>query len=217
MADQLNTQPNQNEEYFLYEAEPSDLDPLIQREEDFFYGTVLLNWTGPSDLPDEENRRWFVLIMVASFTVILLAVFIGELILALIIAGVAWLSYLLRRLPSQDIDYAITTTGFFAQDKFYPWSELNGFWLVKDHGHYVLGLETNRRFFGSLMVLLGTQNPFEVKEALSNFIPEHEHKSRSQINVFAEWSGKAIDFVAGKAQSSMKQLRAPKKNSSSSE
>lgn len=208
MNDQQNT--NQEEYVNLYQASPDELEPLIRQEEDYFHGNVLLSWEGPSDLPDEENRRWFLLIMSASVFVILIAVLMNQLTLALIIAGVAWLSYLLRRLPSQEITYVITTTGFFTQEKFYPWSELGGFWIIKDHGHYVLGLETNKRFFSSLMVLLGTQNPFEVKEALSNFIPEHEDKSRSNINTWIEKAGHVIDSIVDKASQKVKQIRNPK-------
>ncbi len=171
-----------------------ELEPLLDQEEDYTHGRPLLSFNGPSDLPVEENRRWFALVMTVCVVLVLLSIAVQKSLLALILCGVAVLTYMLSRLPNQDIENVITSTGFFTRNKFYPWSQLNGFWIIKDNGHYVLGLETNRRAFSHEMILLGNQNPLEVKQLLTQFIPHKEdHKQDSLsliINNSAIWLDK---------------------------
>ncbi len=193
---------NDNDELYPNYDQPGDLDPLIDQEEDYIHGRPLLTWTGPSDLPEEANRRWFMLMITASFVLIGISLIIKRYILSIILIGIAWLTYMLSKLPSRDIEHAVTTTGFFSQDKFYPWSDLNSFWIIKDHGHYVLGLDTNRRLFASVVILLGAQNPIEVKEVISQYLPLRENHGKDMINQLFEKSSHYLEhFVdAGKAK-----------------
>lgn len=188
-------------------SEPDDLEPLIDQDEDYIHGAPLLAWQGPSDLPEEENRKWFLFVMVASVVLILVSLVIHRPMLALIIAGVAWLSLMLRRLPSQDIDYIVTTTGFFIQDRFYPWSELEGFWIMKDHGHYVLGLDTEKKLFSSMMILLGEQNPLEIKEVLSLYIPFNEEYTKDFVSTWIENGINFIDDAMGVISTKFSQMK----------
>lgn len=173
--------------------ETDDYLSLDQEEEDYTHGRPLLAFTGPSDLPREENRRWFTLVITASVLLILFALLFQQILLAIILIGVAWLTYMLTRIPNQEVENVITSTGFFSQDKFYPWSQLNGFWIIKDHGHYVLGLETDRRAFSNVMILLGSQNPIEVKQVLSQYIPYREDHRPDILSVMMEKGAILLD------------------------
>jgi len=193
---------NDNDEQYPRYDEPGDLEPLIDQEEDYMHGRPLLTWTGPSDLPEDANRRWFMLMITASFVLIGVSLVIKRYILSIILIGIAWLTYMLSKLPARDNEHVITTTGFFSQDKFYPWSDLNSFWIMKDHGHYVLGLDTNRTLFSSVVILLGAQNPIEVKEVMTQYLPLRENHGKDMINVLFEKSSHYLEkFVdQGKAR-----------------
>jgi hypothetical protein len=169
------------------------LQPLLQTDDDYVHGLPLLSWNGPSDLPEEENRRWFLLIIVLSVVLVLLAILMKKYFLTVIILLVSWLTYMLSRIPAQEIEHTITSTGIFTNNKFYAWNELSSFYIIKDHGHYVLGLDTNRRFFSSVPILLGNQNPVEVKEVLLQYLPNNELKEQDVVNTWIDKASNIID------------------------
>lgn len=195
---------NENDDLTNYYEEPDRLQPMLESDEDYTHGRPLMAFTGPSDLPKEENRRWFMLVMTASVLLILVALLINKVLLAIILIGVAWLTYMLTRLPNQEIENIVTTTGFFTQNKFFPWSQLNGFWIIKDHGHYVLGLETTRRAFSNVMILLGSQNPLEVRQVLAQYIPYREDRKQDTLNLWMERSAELLDNFYAKIGRSAK-------------
>ncbi len=187
--------------------ETDSLEPLIEHEEDYIHGSPVLSWVGPSDLPEDANRRWVLFMIFAVILFIFISLLAKQLFLALIIAGIGWLTYMAARIPAQDIQHIVTTTGIFSHNTFYPWSSLNSFWIIKDHGCYVLGLDLNRKIFSNVMLLLGNQNPVQVKEVLSMYIPFREDKKRDNVSIIIEKFSQRLDdlIMGGKQQFSRMQ------------
>ena len=82
----------------------------------------------------------------------------------------------------------VNQKGVSVDDMVYPYKDLKSFWIeYNPGGPKELSLESSRWYIPYIKVLLGNQNPVELRSLMINFLPEQEHE-----NSLVSYLGKKI-------------------------
>lgn len=161
------------------------------------YGAVLYEWDSFSDFATEKNLNWTAAMLLFEVLFILIAVLTQQWLLVVILVGIAALTYLLSRYPLKKNHNVITTLGVILNNKLLKWSELEAFWILQEPIHLVLGFETRRRFNKDEMVLIDREDPMQLVEIISKYLPQKE-KEIPLVDVMLEFIGFKLRSLLGK-------------------
>lgn len=138
----------------------------------------LISWTGPEthqDLISHSLRKLVIIILVGMAFLTLF--WQKSVFTAIIFFGLAIIlsTHFLKKAKNQR--YAINKKGVLIGDYLYPYKNLKSFWINYDpDGIKELSLEIRGFLISSLQLPLYNQDPFQVREALMNFLPEKYHQ-----------------------------------------
>ena len=82
--------------------------------------------------------------------------------------------------------HEINTRGVVTGGKTYKWLELRRFWFTQKWGEVILNIETNLRFPGRLMMLLGTEEEAKIKALLEKQV-QYEVPETTFMDRSAKW------------------------------
>lgn len=159
-------------------ADPKDID----------FGELLLEWHFPEYPRHERGRWWYVAFFGIALLLIIQAIWMKSyLFIAIIILGVIILLTRLRRDPL-DMHILFWEDGMQLNHKFYRWDDFRDFWILY-HPPEVKRLYLNFRGARPAMdISLEKQNPVEVRQVLSEFIPEDLERKDEPLT--DQWSRK---------------------------
>ncbi len=91
----------------------------------------------------------------------------------LFLIGLLTLIYLWthRHEPDKKV-VAIGNDGILYDDKFIPWYECAGFWLLQGHGYVELHIELTNSVATDVRIQTGDTDPFLIREVLSKYIKD---------------------------------------------
>lgn len=136
--------------------------------------------------PRQSNPDWIWglgLIMVVG---IILSLLFGNFLFAIIIllGGVILISYA-RRQPEL-IDYEINTEGVRAGHRFYPYTQLDSFWIIGDQPTKKILLESKRSLMPLIDLPLGNTDPLMAYNYLAKYLKPEKHE-QSIFSLIADW------------------------------
>jgi len=135
-------------------------------------GQILRTWKAPIHPTYERTHRWY---MTAGILVIVAAAY-GILTGAWTFSVVAVLSgamyFLIRdhQHPAETI--VLTEFGVALKNSFMRWEDLRGFWILYTADYTQLRFTPKDEHKPELKIQIGDQNVLELKDVLSNFLPE---------------------------------------------
>ncbi|HEY5601259.1 MAG TPA: hypothetical protein VIK81_04205 [Patescibacteria group bacterium] len=135
---------------------------------------ALLFWKSPSRIFKKRRRKYFTTIAAIALVLMALATVAGEFLLVAVILAMVFVSYALAVVEPEEVDHKITPFGLVSGQHAYLWDELKSFWFVKKDENELLNIETNLRFPGRLIILLGGVEKNAVRELLSRHIAFRE-------------------------------------------
>jgi hypothetical protein len=139
---------------------------------------ILFYWIAPEYIQHQKSARWYQIagVLVALTVIYSFASDNWSMGLAVITFAFVY-QYLHHCHPPKDIQIEITKLGIRVGQAFYPYSHIQTFWIIYEHGHKTLNLRMTQSFFYDICIHLTDQDPVPLRRHLVGEIPEWEGKS----------------------------------------
>ena len=124
----------------------------------------------------EKSPEWFWSVIIISFAVFAASLVLNNFLFGvlMLISGITIALYGLKK--PQTIDIALTPRGLEIQDKFYPYNEMESFWVHYDPPYTKnLSIYLKKTFAMPLKIPLEDFDPNDIREVLIKFVKEKEH------------------------------------------
>jgi len=155
-----------------------NIEPLNQtlpKTED--YGNSLMSWQAPEYERQEKGRTWFVGAAVIAAFLIAASIWTRNYLLIIIIALFAIILYILHKKEPLIISIKITEKGIRFGDKFYPYKNIEEFWIIYDPPAKTLNIKTKNTFFPQVSIEIEDHDPLKIRDLLLEYIEENEDKT----------------------------------------
>jgi hypothetical protein len=147
------------------------------------YGELVLSWYAPEYLEQERDEKWVIVAGVISLSLITWSLWKGVYSLAIIVVLFSGLYFLTHRNKPKEINIALTTSGILFDKRYFPYSEMESFWVIFDPNNQVktLNFLLKTGVFREITLQLSNQDPMEVRSFLSAHVFEMEGRTESLI------------------------------------
>ena len=144
---------------------------------------TLLIWKAPEFIPYHRGVKWLIAAGVILALLVIYAIYTDSATMAMALIAIAGAYYLTHRQQPKIIDVEINELGIEVDDKFYPYSQINSFWIIY-HPPYVqtLYIKLGGKVKKTISIQLGNQNPAELRSFLTKEIPEVEGGEESMMD-----------------------------------
>ncbi len=143
-----------------------------QITEETSIGNPLFEWTFPEYEKVVRGRLWYFIMGGLGLVFVAYGMFTGNFLFSLIIALFAIILFVQQHQEPHTIPFAITDLGVIIGNRFYPYSELEGFYIIYEPPVKTLFFETKNFIRPLMRVPLTDQNPVDLRFALLEFLPE---------------------------------------------
>ena len=152
---------------------------------------TLLSWKALARPFKKQKKEYFTTIGTIAGLVIVILLFLKEILLIGVILSLGFIFYVLVTIPPKEIENKITNKGVYSAGHFYPWEQLDSFWISESHGQKILNMTTYLRFPNRLFILLGEIEEKTTKETLLEYVRFNPSPPRTFLD-------EAADFLARK-------------------
>lgn len=152
---------------------------------------ILLSWKAPSRPFKKQDREFWTTVLAIIFLISLILLFLKEWFLIATIMSLTFVYYVLSTVPPEEIEYQLTNRGIRFIKTEYPWESLYRFWISEKWGQKVLQVEGRTGLTGRLMLMLGNQDEFKVKEIMGKYLL-YEEAPPTFFDKTSEWLSKKI-------------------------
>lgn len=140
---------------------------------------TILQWEAPEFKHYHKNSAWYLTLLVLA------VLFIGYLVyrqdwfgaISLVLIGIFIVAY--SRHKPEIITIKISDVGIHIGNFVVPYTHIRHFWIVHNHRHQALNIETTAYFNHILTVELEDQDPDEIREILLDALPENSELSET--------------------------------------
>ena len=133
----------------------------------------VVRWKAPDYYSNQKGPLWSVMAGVGAIILSLLLIYTGNYFTVIIVILAIIVAFQISHEKPETIEFAIDESGVISRNQYYPFDELESFWVSK-HGNrkYILYIETASRLKGPLTIPLGQQGVAAVKGVLLGHLPE---------------------------------------------
>ena len=136
-----------------------------------------ITWEAADHIKEEKSPDWFWVVGIVTIAVAVLAIFFGNLLLALLILLAAFTSFMLAHSAPKIVDYEINRKGVRVGDILYSYATLESFWVIDEDGYERdrILLKSRKLMMPIITVPLGeTTDPEKIREYLLEYLDEEE-------------------------------------------
>jgi len=137
----------------------------------------IFSWQAPEYIQHEKSKRWYLIAAIVAGVFMLGSIVTGNWSMGLAIlvfAGVY--EYTQRMHPPKIVDVHISELGVHVGHLFYPYSNIQAFWIMYKPGLKTLNLRVHRQFYSDTIIQLMDEDPAQIRNYLVGQIPEWEGK-----------------------------------------
>lgn len=147
------------------------------------HGTTLLRWSVPEYEYHEKGPVWKLLAILVVMGLVTYGILADSYPFAIVVVLFAGVYFLVHNKP-QEIEVSVTDMGIQVDHRFYEHSNIRNFWIIFKPGEIEnLTIRLTKNVIKEVTVMVGDQDPAELREVLSRFVPELAGKDES----FADW------------------------------
>ena len=140
-------------------------------------GEVLHTWTIQECEKHDRNMVWYVVMLGLGFALVVYGIVAGNFLFSLIIILGAIILFLQAHQEPLQVPFAITELGVVVGSRFYPYSELDSFYIIYEPPHVkTLYFQTTSSLRPLIRVPLLDMNPVEVRHTLLENVDEDMEK-----------------------------------------
>jgi hypothetical protein len=104
--------------------------PKNLNNEQINVGDIVFEWSLKEYEKHDRNRRWYIVMGILFASLLLYAILSANNMFALIIILFVIILFLQNLKEAPQVAFFITETGVILGDKYYPFSELQDFWII---------------------------------------------------------------------------------------
>ncbi|HYE59801.1 MAG TPA: hypothetical protein VEA18_01290 [Candidatus Kapabacteria bacterium] len=151
-------------------------------EQDIPTGDILHEWTLKEYHQHERGSTWYIVMITFGIILVLYGVISKNFLFSLIIILAAIILFLQSHQEAPDVPFAITELGVVINNRFYPFSELEDFYIIYQPPEVkTLFIHTKSTFRPTLRIPLMDNNPMEIRQTLREYLPENTEKEEEPL------------------------------------
>ena len=136
-------------------------------------GEVFHRWGVDEYTQYDRSRLWYIVMISLGLVLVIYGIFSNNFLFSLVIILAAIILFLQSYQRPLSVSFQIAELGVIVGDRFYPYAELTGFYLIYHPPEVkTLFLVTRHPLRPNLHVDLGDMNPNEIRSTLQAFLPE---------------------------------------------
>ena len=136
-------------------------------------GKIIHRWRAPEFEPDTKSMMWYTIFAVLIFCMITYALFTNGPIMAITFILIGIVGYIYLEKDPRIVTFALTEKGVLADKEFYPYDNINSFWIFYEPPHLkILSLNTKASMFPFVHIPISDEDPAKVHDILSGYIEE---------------------------------------------
>jgi len=192
--------PNNQDTSMSYQPENSPAENFEEQKttdihrQSMFSEHVLppFTWSVPTHRHTEKNADWYWAVGIATLSIAVTAIILENYFFAILIIIASVTLSLFGSKPPRIIDVGVDDTGILIDDLFYPFQNLEAFWIDEEEkwGNSLLILRSNRPLSPLISVWIDeeTIDIDELRDHLQHFLEAEEMKEPISQRVM-EWIG----------------------------
>lgn len=137
-------------------------------------GKILRSWESSEYEQQSKPRSWYIVAAVIGLILIGISIYMRNYLFLVVVVMMAVVIILMDRKAPISLETKITDKGIRYGKRFYPYTNLEHFWIIYDPPIKTLNFRTTRNLFPMISIQLEDQNPLEIRDILLNFLPENE-------------------------------------------
>jgi len=140
-----------------------------------------ISWQAPEFRHYEKNMGWYVTLI--GITILIVGFFvIQQDLFAAITSGILGLvTIFFARQKPEIVPIELNGKGVYFGNVFFPYKQLKYFWVVSTPNHRTVNFHAATYINNVIILELEDQDPDEVHEFLSRYLPEHTETSETLI------------------------------------
>lgn len=134
-----------------------------------------MEWKAPEYEFRKKTADWFWIVGIITIAIIFVGIVLKNILLAVLalVGGFSLFLYSVKK--PRRISFALTPRGVAIGDKIYDYENLKCFWLNYDPPiKKELLIESKKTFVPHMTIMLGEQNPNEIRNYLLKFLKEEK-------------------------------------------
>jgi len=148
--------------------------PKNLNNEQINVGDIVFEWSLKEYEKHDRNRRWYIVMGILFASLLLYAILSANNMFALIIILFVIILFLQNLKEAPQVAFFITETGVILGDKYYPFSELQDFWIIYEPPMVKnLYFSTGNLIKHRISVPLLDNDPRPIREFLSSCLEEN--------------------------------------------
>lgn len=144
-----------------------------------------MEWQTPEFKPMHRGKVWYIVASTIFALLLIYALASQSITMAIAFITVAIIFALIEKKEPRMVNVQVTDLGVFYRGKFYPYHEINAFWIVY-HPPFVEVLYLRlrkKKYFVNIKIELNQENPAELRNLLMKEIPELEGAQEPTIDI----------------------------------
>lgn len=142
-------------------------------QEDYPFGEPLMAWDFPEFSKHERTSVWYIVSFVILAALIAYSLIYTNYLFAVILIIFAFIVTMHHYQEPHSVDFFITDEGVILGTKFFPYDDLENFWIVYDPPHSQrLLLKRKNTAKTRIIAPFGDADPLEIRAHLEQFLME---------------------------------------------
>lgn len=134
-----------------------------------------ITWQTFDRIHTNKTNDWYWIVGIVTITIAVISILLNNIIFAILIIVASFTLTLRATKKPEILDIVINKTGVQMGKIFFPYSNLEAYWVeTRDH-HPRIILKSKKTFMPFISILLEETDPEEVDHFLSNYLKNEEH------------------------------------------
>lgn len=147
------------------------------------FGDVVYSWTIKEYEKFERGKRWYLISGVLAAGLIAYAIFSANYLFALIIVLFGIILLLQEMGEPTELEFAICETGIVVGTKYYPFSELETYWIIYNPPEITaLYFEPKNILKHRMFIPLDSADPVMIRSYLNQYLTEDLEKEEEPLS-----------------------------------
>lgn len=137
---------------------------------------ALISWQAPSHIYVEKGQDWYWAVGLITLALAAVAFILGEVITGIFVIVAATALVIHASREPHELSCEINDRGIMVDKIFYPFVDLESFWIPHDIVPPRLLVKSRKTFMPLIVIYLDGIDPEDVREIMLRYIAETEHR-----------------------------------------
>jgi hypothetical protein len=137
---------------------------------------ALISWNAPEHFYVEKSPDWYWGVGIITLALAAVCIILGNIITGIFVLVGAVALVIHASQPPRIVYHEINDRGLLIHDKFYPFLNLESFWIPHDEFPPRMILKSRKLLMPYIIIFIDELDPEDVREMMLKYIAETEHR-----------------------------------------